>query len=609
MQDNDIAYPARPHLPFIFVSFLAFWLLLCLQIEAWIKNNMMYLGLVFTLSVLCIVILFVNHKRRAAVLLFSLIVLVLVFVQVFLSIHEQKIAQLQAQAQEDHIVRVISDVKVSEYYQVYVVKELKSGLKLRMFLHKNKPPLYFGELLEVPIRFEAFEDDEWGEIFRRQGLAGTFRPQNVRHLEEDGIKSSIYTLRKNLQDFFTYKHGKADAHQAGLALLLGVVLGDNSLIDKTQIQRDFSKTGLSHLIAVSGSHLVIVNAFFILIIKRLHFSQRIQSLVLLLISFIYVILTGLQISALRSWLMLVPLAFSFIVGRRSHALSALGFSAYCLLVLNPFNALSLSFSLSFLSVVAIVIFSGYISYAVQAITKTKGKLAGFIADVFALSFSSQMISLPLTVSSFHILSLSSFLSNLVISPLVSLLIVGGLLVSFLHFILPSLALIFLDALSYFSYLIVKLVHVLALLPKSYVYLDLPFAVLCLVSLSFFTLLLFFWPKITRKLAHGILAVVLLVIALLFFTPFSFRAHMIVFDVGQGDAIYLESKSSNMLIDTGRGDSIIDSCLKYDISHLDFLALTHFDNDHAGGLGYLSQQVQVDRLILADDARNYYYEKG
>lgn len=77
--------------------------------------------------------------------------------------------------------------------------------------------------------------------------------------------------------------------------------------------------------------------------------------------------------------------------------------------------------------------------------------------------------------------------------------------------------------------------------------------------------------------------------------------MVMLDVGQGDSILIQSKTANILVDTGeQGDVLLRELAEQGVTHLDAIVITHKDADHAGALRELAGVVAVDHVYVHED---------
>ena len=121
------------------------------------------------------------------------------------------------------------------------------------------------------------------------------------------------------------------------------------------VRRDFNASGTGHLIAVSGTHIAIIGFFVLAFLKALRLPKVWASLMTFAAVWFYVLLTGAEIPAVRSGIMMSVLLFGNIIHREQDALNTLGFSALLIAVANPFAVYSWSFLLSFSSILGLAV--------------------------------------------------------------------------------------------------------------------------------------------------------------------------------------------------------------------------------------------------------------
>ena len=173
-------------------------------------------------------------------------------------------------------------------------------------------------------------------------------------------------------------------------------------LNRGSIREDFAACGLSHLIAVSGSHLAIVARLVQNVLWRCGLDSRKSRVLMLGACCFYTLLTGAAPSTIRSVCMVGCTNVSMGSGRRSHALSSLSLTLIVMLVIWPNLVFDLGFQLSALSVASILIFGRYVSYALHVL-----RLPSFIAEGMGITLTAQIATLPLTTLVFGQISLSS----------------------------------------------------------------------------------------------------------------------------------------------------------------------------------------------------------
>ncbi len=230
--------------------------------------------------------------------------------------------------------------------------------------------------------------------------------------------------------------------EAGLANAL--LLGYKRTVGREDMN-SFSRVGLSHMIAISGSHITILSAMIINFFIIFGISRRRSLVIVLLFLFIYPLITGLSASAVRSAIMggLSFLALYF--GRASNIIYALVFSGAAMLLLNPrLLRDDIGFQLSFLAILGIIYLYPYGEKKLERIFvkfKLKHKARKRLKNIFSiinLTLVSQIITLPILLINFHTFSIIAPLANLLVLWTFPLLLATLIIGLFLSALIPFL---------------------------------------------------------------------------------------------------------------------------------------------------------------------------
>lgn len=209
-----------------------------------------------------------------------------------------------------------------------------------------------------------------------------------------------------------------------LALVAAMTLGQKNMLDPEQKQA-FIKAGVMHIMAVSGLHAMILSLFIshlLFFLKGKLKPLRIIITILLLWSFAFV--TGLTPSVLRAALMFSFIWTGKLIRRNVNNINSVLASAFVLILLKPSVIFSAGFLLSYSAVIFIICFY----HALYQKICYKTYIADKIWQSAVVTIVAQAGTLPLTISLFNRFPLWFILSNIVIVPLSSLLIIIGCLV-------------------------------------------------------------------------------------------------------------------------------------------------------------------------------------
>jgi competence protein ComEC len=220
-------------------------------------------------------------------------------------------------------------------------------------------------------------------------------------------------------------------------LLSGLILGGSNQLSK-EIQNNFSRTGMTHIVAVSGYNVTII-AQYLLLLGIFLGLWRPQAFWFAATGIIlFVILTGLSASAVRAGVMGILLIWAMKNGRLANAENAILFSAVVMLLVNPLLLRwDIGFQLSFLATIGIVfLYPLFENYFIK-----NHKVMG-LGELIFLTISAQIFVLPIIIFNFKTLSLISLLANILILPIIPITMLLGFLAAIFGFIFTPLATIF-----------------------------------------------------------------------------------------------------------------------------------------------------------------------
>lgn len=251
-----------------------------------------------------------------------------------------------------------------------------------------------------------------GEFQRKvdysRGIIGDYNLIDSKPLREDLIYKG-YMIKSQL-----YNKLLTTTDPEGAAILLAVSGGDDSYIDYDK-REEFGVLGISHIISVSGLHVSLI-------------YQVLQGIVgyklALVILLFYVIFTGGKSSTFRAFIMILLLVLSPKIKKTYEGVSALAFAAFILLLIKPYYILDIGYVLSFLAVLGIFTLNNKIKRKLY-------RLPDFISSSFSLTLSSMVFTTPYIILRFNSVSLGGFISNLLLIPFYTfLLVLGNLLFVF-----------------------------------------------------------------------------------------------------------------------------------------------------------------------------------
>lgn len=209
--------------------------------------------------------------------------------------------------------------------------------------------------------------------------------------------------------------------------LKGIILADRTDIDAQTVQ-DFSRSGLIHFLAISGTHIVVVfGLFYFLLIKILPARCRKYAIVIsLVLIWLFTAFIGFGSSVVRSSMMLSVYFIYVLLQRKPDLLHAVALSAFIILLFDTQQLFDIGFQLSFLAVLGIFWLNRPI---LSHLPKQDNRFKKIIFNTISISISAQVATLPLVLYYFHQFSFISILANFFIVPFSEMIIVFSFLMT------------------------------------------------------------------------------------------------------------------------------------------------------------------------------------
>ncbi len=232
-------------------------------------------------------------------------------------------------------------------------------------------------------------------------------------------------LCRMFRDRLLQKANQTRMSASSRALLYAMTVGDRSLITSS-LREDFSRSGVAHVLALSGLHFGMVYGIFLLL---LHPWRRkvFASVLILLAVWAYAFFVGLSPSVLRTSTMLTVYALLDLDYRPHDAVSVLSFVAMMFLLFNPLMLYDVSFQLSFASVLSILLFYPLLGSLLPSRFLYRHRFIGWPVSLGVLSIAAQLGTAPLVAYHFGTFSTYFLLANYVAIPIVMLAVYLGFL--------------------------------------------------------------------------------------------------------------------------------------------------------------------------------------
>jgi len=483
-------------------------------------------------------------------------------------------------------------------------------------------PVRVEGMLKTPPDFQGFS---YRAYLAHQGIYSFVSRGTVTRLEE---RRSFSVLRL----MFALRHSARTTIASILpepqaALLTGILLGVGTGIPRDLLDA-FSATGTTHIIAISGFNLAIVSGILAGMAERL-FGRKWSFWFAATGVTIYTVLVGASAAVVRAAAMAIICLLGRHTGRRAYAPASLAAAVILMTAVNPHWLWDVGFLLSFAATLGLVLYADPLSrFCQQRLERHLSadqavRILGLLNDAVIATLAASVVTLPIITVYSGQLSLISLLVNCLILPVQSLLMLAGAASLLLAMLFRPLGLVVGWVAWVFLTYTIEVVRLCARLPWATVSVDVPVLVVVVYYLLVggATWWLMQAPEYRhevqdrlRKLAVTYLRTGVLIGASIILLVLAFcawhdrpdgRLHVVFLDVGQGDAILIQTPSGRqVLVDGGPSGSVLLTQMGRHMPFwdraLDLVLLTHSDTDHVSGLVPVLERLQVDRVMFREE---------
>ncbi len=434
------------------------------------------------------------------------------------------------------------------------------------------------------------------DYYQSQGILYTFQGETVRKAEgEDSFRENLTLLRESFGEQILRIYGERDG-----GILKAVLLGDKSSLRKED-QLLYQKNGISHLLAISGLHISMIGIGLYKFLRKCHLTfaeAGIPSGILLLL---YGMMTGFGISTIRAVCMFLVMILGDVLGRAYDMASAMALAALIILLRNPLQAWQAGFLLSFGAVCGICV--------VYPILQSVFQINNQIFQTLLFSTSISLVTYPVTVHFFYEYPLYSMLFNLFAIPCMPFVMGFGGAGALAGCLFPSVGKI-IGIPAHWALSLYEFVGKWVIgWPLAVVRLgrEEPWQLIIYYALLILALLLLWYGR--RKIYLFLLPAALLTVSVRFEAPLEYA----MLDVGQGDGMVLQLPGGTVCLIDGGSTSVKNigtyrllPYFKYEgIEKLDYIVLTHLDEDHTSGVRELLEMsagydgVEIGMILFPD----------
>lgn len=288
------------------------------------------------------------------------------------------------------------------------------------FNHYYKAEVYVNKL-EKPYRDFQFD---YAKYLSRKGIYfQSYLPNSIGVGERNDLSFSEKIRQKRLN--ILAKIDQTSLDKRSREFMKGIILADRTEMDKATV-RDFRNSGMMHILAISGTHMAIIFGVILLVLNFLFPPKfrRHKIVLALLLIWSFAVFIDFGNSVVRSCVMISAYYMFVLLQRKTDLLHSMAIAGFVILAANTNQLFEVGFQLSFVAVFGIYWFNQPI---LKYLPQPKNKFQNFMVNIFSISMSAQLATIPLLIYYFHQYSFISVIANLVIIPFAEIVIVFSLI--------------------------------------------------------------------------------------------------------------------------------------------------------------------------------------
>ncbi|WP_212955445.1 MULTISPECIES: DNA internalization-related competence protein ComEC/Rec2 [Bacillus] len=499
----------------------------------------------------------------------------------------------------------------------YKIKSASEKKQLRQ-LHAGASCVFEGERKEPPIA-RNFHGFNYRDYLYKQNIHFILEATHISECYKTSLSPVQWILLLRQQAILGVTEMLPE--QSG-AFMNALVFGDRQQMIY-EVEEQYQQFGLVHLLAISGSHIVLLMVIVYFILLRIGLTREVATVCLIFCIPLYTILAGASPSVIRASITGVLMLIAFICSIRLSSLDALSVTAICMLIFDPYLVFNIGFQFSFVGSFALLLSASFLLESSN----------GVIRNSIYISLISQLVSTPILLYHFGYFSPYSIFLNILYVPFLSLIVLPCSIVILVCIpIVPFLATGLANVLSIGLNLSNDFLRYCESLP--FIRLNFGRTPILLVALYCASIVsvLMVWERWMSKgimlIASGIF---LFICTCHYASPYFRESGSVTFlDVGQGDAILIRLPYDKeiYLIDTGGtirvnkeewqrkkhefsvgNDILIPYLQKEGIKTIDKLIVTHGDADHIGAAQELLSNINVKEVVFGRKEQDALLEKG
>ncbi len=581
-------------------------------------------------SLLCfifgIVIFYIFIKAKK---LIFIIIIIIIFSALYSKYRCNLFEEKYRDINEVNIIGKIVDIESkNDDITTYKVKVKKLnnltkfyGTNIIIKVKNNKINLSLGDIIQVEGKVKQpevrrnYNGFDYKKYLNSKNIYTVVQAKFVKIIKQNGTLN-ILSLKNTIINNM-YSTLSKTSSSICLALIIGykVDIPDD-------INENFKNSNLLHILAISGIHVTYINIIINYVLKK--FSKKSSNILNIIFLFMYMILANFIPSVFRACMMNIMILISGLLYKKSNLCTNISISALILLIINPLTIYNIGFIFSYIGTISLIIFNTYIKKCIDyleiklsgkltiQISKEKDRLVLIIVKIYSkakeivvVTLSANVLLIPLSMYLFNSLSLNFIISNLLVQPILSYIIITSIAqitISIFSIKLASIFSIFTDIIIKF---LIKIVTFCSNVPFSKLLVTTPSIITLIFIYSIIFILVYldkrkllnkyniymFFKRVRHIARIQIVCIIIVVFTIVSIYKKSNCNELKVFfiDIGQGDStLIITPNNKKILIDGGGSEfgsfdvgerTLLPYLLSRKVKNIDYVIISHFDSDH------------------------------
>lgn len=272
--------------------------------------------------------------------------------------------------------------------------------------------------------------------------------------------------------------------------IFSLIFAENNYLEKQAIE-SYRSNGISHLFAISGSHISLFILALQWLLKKIKIKENYRYIIMIIFLLFYMFITNFSMSVVRASLFTSLIFINNIFYFNIDSKNLLILTLAIILFFNPLNIFDIGLQYSFIISFTLIIMKDYLN-----------SKKGYFKKLLVISFFSFLVSIPITIHNFYELNFFSIINNLFFVPYVSFIILPLIFLTYLFPFLDNVLFWLLEIMNNFSFFMNQIIFLKATFCKPN---------LSIIVVYYMSIFLYFWGLIKKKKYFIIILMIALIL--------------------------------------------------------------------------------------------------